>query len=96
MDLFSQFGEIQLLTRHVLDASDHQFWRCVIRYGNFADAAAALAAMNNQIIAPDTRPIHVGYADETRMSASFGRPPRLSLEIDDVDARQLLPSFLLV
>jgi hypothetical protein len=52
--------------------------------------------MNNQIIEPDTRPIHVGYADETRMSGSFGRPPRLSLEIDDADARQLLPSFLLV
>jgi RNA recognition motif-containing protein len=96
VELFSRFGEIQSLTPHILDAADHQFWRCVIRFGSVAAAAAALTAMNNQIIAPDTRPIHVGYADESRMSASFAQRPRLSVEIDDTDAMQLLPSFLLV
>jgi RNA recognition motif-containing protein len=96
IELFSRFGEVQSLTPHVLDRIDHQFWRCVIRYGNFSVAETALTAMNNQIIAPNTPPIHVGFADESRMSASFGQPPRLSLEIDDVDVRQLLPSFLLV
>jgi hypothetical protein len=96
VDLFARFGDIQSLTPHVLDDADLQYWRCVIRYGNFGAAAAAHAAMNNQIIAPDTKPIHVGYADESRMSASFGRRPRFSVEIEDADARQLLPSFLLV
>jgi RNA recognition motif-containing protein len=97
MELFGAFGEILDLTPHVLNAPDPQFWRCVIRYARFGSAAAALSAMNNQIIAPDTRPIHVRYADESRMSASWvERPMQCPSVIDAPDAMQLLPSFLLV
>jgi RNA recognition motif-containing protein len=95
-ELFAAFGEIVELTPHVLDAAEPQFWRCVIRYSNFAAAAAAIAAMNNQIIAPDTRPIHVRYADESRMSGSFvERAMQLPSVLDGADPAHLLPSFLL-
>jgi hypothetical protein len=95
--LFGRFGEILDITQHVLDSIDPQFWRCVVRYREIGAAARALAAMNNQIIAPDTRPIHVRFADEARMSGSFLiRPPPMPALIDQPDAAQLLPSFLLI
>jgi RNA recognition motif-containing protein len=96
--LFSRFGEIVEIVPHVLDSINPQFWRCVIRYATVDEAAAALAGMNNQIIWPNSRPIHVGYVDPTRMSGSFPQgieAPSPSL-IDEQDQTQLLPRFLLV
>jgi RNA recognition motif-containing protein len=95
-ELFAAYGEILDLTPHVLDAAEPQFWRCVIRYSNCAAAAAAIAGMNNQIIAGDTRPIHVRYADQSRMSASFVEHAMHAPSVlDGADVVQLLPSFLL-
>jgi RNA recognition motif-containing protein len=96
--LFSRFGEIVEVVPHVLDSIDPQFWRCVIRYATVDEAANAVAGMNNQIIEPNSRPIHVRYVDPTRMSGSFPQgiaPPQPSL-IDEQDQTQLLPSFLFV
>jgi RNA recognition motif-containing protein len=96
--LFSRFGEIIEMVPHVLDSISPEFWRCVIRYATVDEAAAAVAAMNNQIIWPNSRPIHVGYVDPARMSGSFPQgieAPSPSL-IDEQDQTQLLPRFLLV
>ncbi|OHT07618.1 hypothetical protein TRFO_24201 [Tritrichomonas foetus] len=98
--LFSRFGHIQQMTPHILDTVDPQFWRCFIRYTTFEEAASAIASMNNQIIAACSRPIHVRYADETRLSGTF-LPQFSEIQIpgpsmiDETDERQLLPSFLL-
>jgi RNA recognition motif-containing protein len=97
--LFAQFGQIIELTPHVMDSVDPEFWRCVIRYSSIHSATAAISAMNNQIVADGTKPIHVRYADESRMSAgpfAGPKPPFYLPElIDEPDPRQLLPSFLL-
>ena len=94
--MFSQFGEIIQIVPHILDTIDPQYWRCFVRYTTFESAAAAISAMNNQIVTPNTRPIHVRYADESRLSGSLTYNEYLmhgSL-IDDGNELQLLPSFL--
>jgi RNA recognition motif-containing protein len=96
--LFSRFGDIVEIVPHVLDSINPEFWRCVIRYATVDEAAAALAGMNNHIICPNSRPIHVRYVDPSRMNGSFPQgivPPQPSL-IDEQDQTQLLPSFLFV
>jgi RNA recognition motif-containing protein len=96
IDLFAKYGEIVEIVPHIFDSVDPQFWRLLIRYSDEAAAAAALAAMNNQIIAPGTRPIHVRYADLARMTGNFQKvipfdvPPLIEEEGTD----QFLPSFL--
>ncbi|OHT02940.1 hypothetical protein TRFO_29815 [Tritrichomonas foetus] len=95
--LFSQFGEIIQIVPHVLDTIDPQFWRCFVRYTSFEAASAAIATMNNQIVAAGSRPIHVRYADESRLSGSLSYSEGLmqgSL-LDNGNEMQLLPSFLL-
>jgi RNA recognition motif-containing protein len=97
VDLFARFGEITELLPHVLDLVDPQFWRLLITYSNERAAAAALARMNNQIIAPATRPIHVRYVDPARISGNFQKliPFDLPPLIEEEGTAQLLPSFLL-
>jgi RNA recognition motif-containing protein len=98
VDLFSQFGQIVEVTPHMVDGAELEMWRCVIRYSSIHSAAAAISAMNNQIVSEGTKPIHVRYADESRMSAGPFAGPKPPLYQSDVigeqDARHLLPSFL--
>jgi RNA recognition motif-containing protein len=98
VDLFSQFGQIVEVTPHMVDGAELEMWRCVVRYSSIHSAAAAIGAMNNQIVVEGTKPIHVRYADESRMSAGPFAGPKPPLYQTDVigeqDARYLLPSFL--
>ena len=95
--LFSQFGEIIQIVPHVLDTIDPQYWRCFIRYTSFESASEAISAMNNQIVVQGSRPIHVRYADESRLSGSlsYDRSFMQTSLLDSGDEMQLLPSFLL-
>jgi ELAV like protein 2/3/4 len=97
VELFARFGEIAEAVPHILDTVDPQFWRLLIKYAGEGEAAAALAAMNNQIIAPGTCPIHVRYADAARIPASFRQiiPFVVPPLIEEQGTAQLLPSFLL-
>jgi ELAV like protein 2/3/4 len=93
---FGAYGEIVDMTPPVLDAVDPQFWTCVITYSTIDAATTAVAEMNNQIVLPGTRPIHVRFADQSRMSGSFmvrGAVIHVPPLIEDEDARRLLPSF---
>jgi RNA recognition motif-containing protein len=94
---FGTYGDIVDITAPVLDAMDPQFWTCVITYSRIEDATTAVAEMNNQIVIAGTRPIHVRFADQSRMSGSFmvrGAALQVPPLIEDEDARRLLPSFL--
>jgi RNA recognition motif-containing protein len=97
VDLFVKYGEIEEVVPHILDSVDPKFWRILIRYSTAGAAAAALAGMNNQIIAPGTRPIHVRYADASRITGNF--QPVIPFDvpplIEEEGTAQLLPSFLL-
>jgi RNA recognition motif-containing protein len=97
VDMFARYGKVTEVLPHVLDSVDPQFWRLLIRYSNEGEAAAALAGMNNQIIAVGTRPIHVRYADPARISGNFQPliPFNLPPLIEEEGTAQLLPSFLL-
>lgn len=96
-NLFSQFGEIVQIVPHVLDTIDPQYWRCFIRYTTYASASNAIAGMNNQIVVQGSRPIHVRYADESKLSAplAFERSLTQDSLLDHSYEYQLLPSFLL-
>jgi RNA recognition motif-containing protein len=95
LELFGRFGHIVDITQYAVDSIDPQYCRCVIRYQTVTAATRAIAEMNNQIVVADSRPIHVKFADESRMSGSFVQEavPSPSL-IDQPDPRHLLPSFL--
>jgi RNA recognition motif-containing protein len=97
VELFARFGVILEVVPHILDTVDPQFWRLLIRYSNESEAAAAVAAMNNQIVAAGTCPIHVRYADPARIPASFRQiiPFDVPPIIEEEGTAQLLPSFLL-
>ena len=69
--MFSQFGQIVDTIPHWMENIDPQYWRCFVKFNTFQEATAAISAMNNQIVAPNTRPIHARFADESRMSQSF-------------------------
>jgi RNA recognition motif-containing protein len=97
--LFARFGEIVEITPQVLDSVDPQFWRCMICYSTIEAATRAVAEMNNQIVLEGSRPIHVRFADQSRLSGSFtirGGPLPVPSLIEDEDARHLLPSFFFV
>jgi RNA recognition motif-containing protein len=97
LEVFGKFGQILEMTPHVMESADPLFWRCVIHYASYSAAAAAVRQMNNQILAACSRPIHVRYADESRVGGIFSMAPpmvRTRSLIDEVDQRQLLPSFL--
>jgi RNA recognition motif-containing protein len=94
-ELFGRFGHIVEIAQSGIDSIDPQFWRCVIRYATVAAATRAIAEMNNQIVVADSRPIHVRFADESRMSGAFAQEPvPCRALIDEPDPRHLLPSFL--
>jgi ELAV like protein 2/3/4 len=95
--LFARFGDIVDVTSHVLDSIDPQFWRCAIQYSTIEAATQAVGDMNNQIILDGSRPIHVRFADQTKMNGPApvrGGPLPVPALIDDEDPRHLLPSFL--
>ncbi|KAH0787585.1 RNA recognition motif-containing protein RRM [Histomonas meleagridis] len=103
--IFSKFGQIIQITPHMFDLIDPQSWRCVIRYTNCQSATDAINSMNNQIIFANSKPIHVRYADETRMSYSsfmpynqsyFSQDDQFGIDLQaDHYEMQLLPRFLL-
>lgn len=66
--LFSQFGTIVETIPHCIDHLEPQYWRCFVKYQDCRAAQQAIDTMNNGIVAAGTRPIHVRYADESRMS----------------------------
>lgn len=74
MSIFSRFGEILQVTPHSIDAVDPMYWRCFVQFANEETATRAMNEMNNKIICEGTRPIHVRYADETRLSGRFVVP----------------------
>lgn len=96
---FSRFGEIQHLQPHLIEY-DSNSWRCFIRYSTYQSAALAISAMNNKIIAPTTKPLHVKYANESCLSGNYMpqfpvmQYPEKSVTYDSPDVN-LLPSFLL-
>jgi RNA recognition motif-containing protein len=96
IDFFAKYGAIVEVVPHIFDSVDPLFWRLLIQYSDEAAAAAALAGMNNQIIAPGTRPIHVRYADPARMTGNFQKviPFDVLPLIEEEGTDQLLPSFL--
>jgi RNA recognition motif-containing protein len=94
-ELFDRFGHIVDISQCAIDSIDPQFWRCVIRYETIAAATRAITEMNNRIVVADSRPIHVRFADESRMSGAFPQKPVPGRAlIDEPDTRHLLPSFL--
>lgn len=92
-DLFSRFGVITQMRVHSIEAIDPQYWRCFITYQNVSSAANAISVMNNQIIQEKTRPIHVHYADESKINSSVQPTERFSVLDLARDERTLLPSF---
>lgn len=93
--IFSRFGEIENVSPHTIDSTDPQYWRCFVRYTT-QQAATEAMAMNNQIIVEGSRPIHVKYADEARLSGSFAYPPTGSTPStpqNEEEQRKFLPSF---
>ncbi|EAY18766.1 hypothetical protein TVAG_267990 [Trichomonas vaginalis G3] len=92
--IFSRFGEITQVSPHSVDSTDPQYWRCFVRYQT-QEAATEAMSMNNQIIVEGSRPIHVKYADEARLSGSFVLPPTGSTPSapTEDEQRKLLPSF---
>lgn len=92
VQLFSQFGKIIQVIPHVIESAEPQYWRCFVRYTNFASATNAISVMNNQIIIPNTRPIHVRYGDESRITPATTQPES-TRTLDVTDERMLLPSF---
>ena len=91
LNIFKKFGEIIYISPHSIETEDPHYWRCFIKFNNQNSATKALNLMNNQIILPNTKPIHVKYADEKRLSGNFLIPNLNSFEPDE---RNLLPSFL--
>lgn len=89
--LFGTFGAVESLDAHSLDSPDSLYWRCFIRYSDVHAAATAVGQMNNKIIVDGTRPIHVKFADESRLGTVSTLP-----EAPPVQESLLLPSFLLV
>lgn len=95
MSIFSRFGEILQVSPHAMDSVDPMYWRCFVLFATTEAATAAMNEMNNKIIVHGSRPIHVRYADETRLSGSFMISPFSSTgDISYENERKLLPSFL--
>lgn len=95
-NIFSQFGTVLQVTPHNIFLKEPQFWRCMVQFEKLECASAAIHAMNNKIIAVGTRPIHVRYADEKRLSIPIPTitPPHSSLISQN--ERQLHPNFLFI
>ena len=90
--LFCRFGTILQISPHNVDNIEPQYWRCFIQFETQAQATQAMNVMNNQIIAEGTIPIHVRYADESRLSGTFVVPPTAPLTTEE-QQRNILPSF---
>lgn len=92
--LFGQYGLIIQSVQHSVVSLDNESWRCFIQYSTQEEATNAMHFMNNKIVVEGTKPIHVRYADETRLSGNYILPPPVMTEdLPSVDQRQLLPSF---
>ena len=95
LHLFSRYGEILQVSPHAMDSIEPQYWRCFVQFATQSQATEAMNAMNNQIIVEGTRPIHVRYADETRLSGTFVYPtpyPQKSTPSESSDST-FLPDF---
>lgn len=73
--LFSRFGEIVDTAPHCIETLEPQYWRCFVTYRDYKSAQTAIDTMNNVIVANGTRPIHVRYADESKMSQNMFTGP---------------------
>ena len=95
LHLFSQFGKVIQVIPHHIENQEPQYWRCFIQYDSIDSASNAIYHMNNYIIVPDYRPIHVKYADESRLASTpIVTPPNTKLLIETHNEQDLLPSFL--
>ena len=89
--IFNRYGKIVQITPHAFDIDQHS-WRCIIKYTNSQSATQAIIKMNNQIVLTSTKPIHVRYADESKMSYSMIHNKFNSVSLDFQDDSQFLPS----
>ena len=98
--LFAHYGTITNIQSLIRPENNN--WRCFIQYADVISATEAIASMNNQKILVNSKPIHVHYADESRLGSIFSSTTRpiVSLphqeQIFEGNERNLLPSFLFV
>ncbi|EAX88644.1 hypothetical protein TVAG_023270 [Trichomonas vaginalis G3] len=92
--MFGVYGRIIQCVQHSVTSLDNESWRCFIQYYSQEEATNAMHFMNNKIVVEGTKPIHVRYADETRLSGNYILPPPVMTEdLPQIDQHQLLPSF---
>ena len=61
--LFAPYGKLVEVVPHMLDNIDPNVWRCFVRFDSIESATNAIFEMNNKIILPNTKPIHVRFAE---------------------------------
>ena len=91
--IFNVYGEILQVLPHTVDSIEPQYWRCFVQFSTQNAATEAMKAMNNQIIVEGTRPIHVRYADESKLNRTFVVPTPVPTQTISQEPRNLLPSF---
>lgn len=94
--LFAPYGNLVQVIPHMIDNNDPSVYRCYVRYDSIPSASKAIVEMNNKIIVPGTKPIHVRYADPhcIRNSIDLIDTTWDSHELDEIDEKMLLPNFL--
>lgn len=95
--LFAPYGSLVQVVPHMIDQLDPSVYRCYVRYDSINSASKAIVEMNNKIILPGTKPIHVRYADThcVRNSTDLIDTTWDSRDLDEIDEKTLLPNFLL-
>lgn len=93
--VFSRFGFVIQVVPHNINTVEPQYWRAMVQFDSVQAATKAIHDMNNQIIIAGSRPIHVRYADESRLSLPVPMiTPRPMISIENKNEHNLLPSFL--
>lgn len=94
--LFAPYGNLVQVVPHMIDSNDPSVYRCYVRYDSIKSASKAIFEMNNKIIVPGTKPIHVRYADPhcVRNSIDLIDTTWDSHKLDEIDEKMLLPNFL--
>lgn len=94
-NLFAPYGKILQIVPHNIDINPY-VWRCFVRYETIHSASKAIEEMNNKIVIPDTKPLYVRYAETTCIPnhTNVLYPENQTSEIDEIDEKMLLPSFL--
>lgn len=94
--LFAPYGNLVQVVPHMIDNNDPSVYRCYVRYDTINSASKAIIEMNNKIIIPGAKPIHVRYADPrcVRNSIDLIDTTWDSHKLDEIDEKTLLPNFL--